>query len=302
MKWWGWLLSLLPLGAAWGYALLASNGLAPNPMLYLRGELAAVLFRAGLSLSLISLVAGLLIARVRRSHRAALKEIQSSGMRERRRFLQRLDHELKNPLTAILTGLNNLGDVSQDEYIKQETAAVQAQVRRLNHLVADLRKLAALETIAIEKAEVDLAGLVEDEVQGLTEATGRQINLMLPSAPWPLPVVEGDQDLLLLAIHNLLDNALKFTEVDDTVEVRASEEDGQVLIEVADTGPGIGQDEGEHVWEELYRGQGARAVPGSGLGLALVKMIVERHGGTVGLRSQVGKGTVFSVRLPLRAP
>jgi two-component system OmpR family sensor kinase len=299
MKWWGWLLSLLPIVLAWLYGVLASNGVAPNPVLYLRGELAAVLFRAGLLVSVVSVITGLLLNRVRRNHQHQLQDSRQRMMAERRRFLQRLDHELKNPLTAILTGLNNLGDVSRDAYIKQETAAVQTQVRRLNLLVADLRKLAALETIPIEKTEVDLAGLLKDEVEALKEATGREINLMLPSAPWPLPAVEGDQDLLLLAVHNLLDNALKFTDPEDTVEMRASEDSGHILVEVADTGPGIPEEEGDHVWDELYRGQGARGVEGSGLGLALVKMIIERHGGTVGLRSQVGKGTVFSMRLPL---
>ena len=86
----------------------------------------------------------------------------------------------------------------------------------------------------------------------------------------------GDYDLLILAIHNLLDNAIKFTHPGDTVEMRAFEDDANVVIEVADTGPGIPEGEISHVWEELYRGEGARGVPGSGLGLALSRAIVLR--------------------------
>jgi two-component system OmpR family sensor kinase len=115
-----------------------------------------------------------------------------------------------------------------------------------------------------------------------------------------VPDVLGDWDLLFLATYNLLDNALKFTRPGDTVEVRAFEGGAFVVIEVADTGPGILEEEVSRVWEELYRGQGARGVPGSGLGLALVRAIVERHGGRVTLRSREGQGTVVTMRLPVQ--
>ena len=124
------------------------------------------------------------------------------------------------------------------------------------------------------------------------------MSLTLPQAPWPLPQVPGDWDLLFLAIHNLLDNALKFTRSDDTVEVRAFEDGNLVAIEVADTGPGIPAEDVPRVWEELYRAETARGVPGSGLGLALVRAIVERHHGEAAIRSRVGQGTVVTLRLP----
>jgi two-component system OmpR family sensor kinase len=81
--------------------------------------------------------------------------------------------------------------------------------------------------------------------------------------------------------------------------VRAFEESSHVTVEVADTGPGIPEADVPHVWDELYRGVDARGIQGSGLGLALVRAIVERHNGRVNLRSRSGEGTVFSVRLPI---
>jgi len=114
-----------------------------------------------------------------------------------------------------------------------------------------------------------------------------------------LPHISGDWDLLFLAIYNLLDNAVKFTESGDTIEVRAFEDGAYVVIEVAETGVGIPQEDLPHVWEELYRGECVRAVPGSGLGLALVRAIVERHGGQASVRSRAGQGTVFGIRLPV---
>jgi two-component system OmpR family sensor kinase len=110
--------------------------------------------------------------------------------------------------------------------------------------------------------------------------------------------VTGDLDLLFVAVYNLLDNALKFTRPNDSIEVRASDDGTAVVVEVADTGLGIPEDELSHVFEELYRGQEARGIEGSGLGLTLVKAVVERHGGTVTLRSRVGQGSVFTLHLP----
>ena len=97
---------------------------------------------------------------------------------------------------------------------------------------------------------------------------------------------------------NLLENALKYSRPGDTVELRASEIGANIVIEVADTGPGIPEEEQPHVWEELYRGEAGRGIPGSGLGLALVRAIAERHNGRVSLRSRLGQGTVFSLHLP----
>ena len=106
--------------------------------------------------------------------------------------------------------------------------------------------------------------------------------------------------MLFLAIYNLIGNALKFTHPGDAIQVRAFEDGTSVVIEVADTGPGIPEDEISRVWEELYRGQDARGIPGSGLGLALVRAIVERHNGQVALRSRIGQGTVITVHLPVK--
>jgi two-component system OmpR family sensor kinase len=135
-------------------------------------------------------------------------------------------------------------------------------------------------------------------LQDKTPPGARNSHLSVPQAPWPLPMISGDRDLLFLAVHNLLDNALKYTRQGDTIELRAYEDGSDIVVEVADTGPGIPEAEQAHVWNELFRGQGARGIAGSGLGLALVKSIVLRHGGSVDLRSRPGQGTVFTIHLP----
>ncbi|MGD2159258.1 MAG: HAMP domain-containing sensor histidine kinase, partial [Anaerolineales bacterium] len=221
---------------------------------------------------------------------------------DRRRFLRRLDHELKNPLTAILAGLANLSMSAGGGEQGATLESVRTQVQRLSRLAAELRKLSELEVRPLERAPVDTSLLLEEAFNlaqdgGATEDLA--LTLSIPRAPWPLPKVNGDRDLLILALHNLLSNAIKFSRPGDTVEVRAFEDGSSVVVEVADTGTGIPEDEIPHVWEELYRGEGARGVPGSGLGLALVRAIVARHDGQVNLRSRPGEGTVFTIRLPV---
>lgn len=303
MKWWAWILSLLPAGVGLIAASLAVNGIINDPVLYIRGNLAALTSRGGLTISAIIIVIILLRNRTRNKQYRETQEMENKTSEERRRFLQRLDHELKNPLTAIRTGLTNIEhDPSQDS-LKEEITAVNAQVLRITRLVADLRKLAALETTPIDKTDVDMSVLINEVVgvvQDQLNEDDRQISLMLPNAPWPLPHIEGDPDLLLLAIHNLLDNAVKFTSPGDTIEIRAFEDGNEIAIEIADTGPGIPGEEIDHVWEELYRGEQARGVPGSGLGLPLVRAIIEQHGGSIDLRSRPDQGTVFNLRLPIR--
>jgi two-component system OmpR family sensor kinase len=229
--------------------------------------------------------------------------VQAAAAEDHRRFLRRLDHELKNPLTAMRAALANLTLNGATPAQVCLLESIEREALRIGRLAADLRKLADVETGALEPAEVEMAALLQDVVAAVEEQeeeSGRTVKLVLPAAPWPLPPIQGDPDLIFVAFHNLLANALKFSQPGDTVEVRATDQGSAVVVEVADTGDGIPADELPHIWEELYRGQGARGTPGSGVGLALVRAIVERHQGQVEVRSRAGQGTVFTVRLPVR--
>jgi two-component system OmpR family sensor kinase len=302
-RWW-WGIALIPVAAGLVVAsLLADVGTLPNPIIAVRVDLGTLALMGGLALSVLAAVGVVVWELAEWQHRQRVVGIRAQAAEERRRFLQRLDHELKNPLTAIRAGLANLVNGPATATRREALASVEAQVLRLSRLTSDLRKLAELETRSLERVSVDVAELLQEAVtlaQEQPEAEARRLSLTLPQAPWPVPDILADWDLLFLATYNLLDNALKFTRPGDTVEVRAFEDGTSVAIEVADTGPGVPDDEVSRVWEELYRGQGARGIPGSGLGLALVRAIVERHGGQVKLRSRVGQGTVVTMRLPVK--
>jgi two-component system OmpR family sensor kinase len=302
VKWARWGIALIPFGAG----LLIGSFLlyvptVTNPILHLRVDLGTLAITIGVAASLLAVMGVALWDWAGRRCQQQVADTRVRLAQERRRFLQRIDHELKNPLTAIRAGLANVANGASGSAQQEVLASVEAQVLRISQLTADLRKLAELETRPLELVPVNVADLLK-EVVGLAQeqplASARRLALVLPQAPWPVPDVPGDRDLLFLATYNLLDNALKFTRKGDTVEVRAVDDRTYVTIEVADTGPGIPREELPRVWEELYRGQGARGVPGSGLGLALVRAIVERHGGQVIVRSRVGQGTVVTLRLP----
>jgi two-component system OmpR family sensor kinase len=278
-------------------------GWLPSEVVYLRADLGTLAGLAGLLLAFGVGMGWLWWSRAEGKQRAFHNRIQVEATNERRGFLRRLDHELKNPLMAIRAGLANLGGTAVAPDQQDVLAGLEIQTARLSNLLSDLRKLSELETRPLDRSPVDIGNLLQEvvtETEKRPEAAGRHISFILPQAPWPLPAVPGDRDLLFLMFHNLADNALKFTLPGNTIELRAFEDNPSVVVEVADTGQGIPDRDMPMVWEELFRGENARGTPGSGLGLALVRAIAERHRGQVFLRSRVGQGTVITLRLPIR--
>jgi two-component system OmpR family sensor kinase len=230
--------------------------------------------------------------------------LQEAGDR-RKNFLRRLDHEIKNPLTGLRAALVNLEEAKESDERNRAVLNAKRAVERLTRLLTDLRKLSDLEERAIERMPVNVPELLEDVVTAvriLPAREKREINVLIPKVPSPFPTITGDRDLLLLAVYNLVENALKFTSTDDSIEVRALEDGRSIVIEVADSGTGIPSEDLSKIFEELYRGSNARGTEGSGLGLALVHRIVTLHRGGVGVRSSQAepRGTVFTVRLPRR--
>lgn len=269
------------------------------PVLQFRVDLATLLTVLAGVLSLAAFSAALV------SYRTEIKQqsLREQSEENRRQFMRRLDHELKNPLTAIRAALANLEVEPAFENGTPALQGLERQTARLTRLTGDLRKLADLEQVQLEQLPVDIAQLLEDTVAAVRTAPlacDRELRLSLSRIPWPLPAVIGDRDLLSLAFYNLIENALKFSGEGSPVEVRASEDGRKVSVEVADSGPGIDPADLPRVFDELYRGSNARGKEGAGIGLALVQRIISRHNGEISLRSRTGSetGTVFTVRLP----
>ena len=231
-------------------------------------------------------------------------EAKREAEQGRRRFLRRLDHEIKNPLTGLRAALVNMQEVKDTTDRQRAVQNASNAVERLTRLLTDLRKLSDLGERPIELWQVDVPDLLQDVVDAahvLPDYKGREVNLLIPKVPSPFPTITGDRDLLVLAIYNLVENALKFTCETDSVEIRVSEDGRAIVIEVADSGAGIPAEDVSKIFEELYRGSNARSTEGSGLGLALVHRIIALHSGQIYVRSsqEEPRGTVFTVRLPV---
>jgi two-component system OmpR family sensor kinase len=283
------------------FAVLLWRSILPDLILVLRIDLGNLVFIGG-AVTVAAWIALILIWN--RELTRSINRVQYEAADEKRRFLRRLDHELKNPIMAIRAGLANLEGVSTGEVQKQALSSVEAQTLRLSRLSSDLRKLSELEMRPLEKTAVDINEMLNEAfnlAKDQPNAIERELKLTIPRAPWPLPVIQGDRDLLFLVVHNLLDNAIKYTLPGNQIEVRAFEDGSTLVMEVADTGQGIPEDELCHIGEELYRGRGARGIPGNGLGLALVRSIIQRHGGQTIIRSRAAQGTVVTLRLPVHS-
>ena len=276
----------------------------PEKVLVFKVGLGIVLFFAGMMITLF--LAAFAWGRHESDRQANQRIVAAEQEQEsaQRRFIRNLDHEIKNPLTVLqaeLAGMREAGDPA--EHRRSENNA-QVAVTQLRRLLTDLRKLSDLDERPLERLPVDIPELLKEMVEAahsLPAYSERQVNLLIPKVPWSLPAVTGDRDLLGLVYYNLIENALKFSPDCGDVEIRAREDGRILVVEVADSGPGIPAGELTQVFEELYRGSNVHGVTGSGLGLALARRIVQMHGGTVSVRSRQNgiDGTVFTVQLPV---
>lgn len=306
-RWRSWWVALpFAAGLAVGLVVLAARG---GTRLVMTLALAAVPALIGLASTAVAALVLWLRGRGRRAREQTRAAVEQREREAHRRFLARLDHELKNPVTAVRASVAALGTTTDPEERARLAAAVDSQATQLSTLVANLRKLAEIESGPIEIEDVDVAQVMEEAAADIREhapASGlgeRTIDVVLPRAPWPLPHVRGDVDLLYLAVYNLLSNAVKFAASEQPIEVRGSDDGaGRVIVEVADRGIGIPEDELGVVFDELARGSQARGIPGSGLGLSLVRVIAQRHGGDVAIRSRAGHGTSVKLEIPIAGP
>lgn len=287
----------LPIGLGLLSLLLVGRVLSVGAGILIPEDVDVLLLLGGLAAVLILAIHTLVRLSMNYLRQLSVERLRRETLAEHARFLRRLDHELKNPLTTLRTGLKTLTLTGLNEQQQRLTGAMEAEVLRMIRLVTALRNLADMESQPLNLRPVRLedfvAGLVQNEEERLAQA-GLSLTPLLEASQ---PVWILDEDLLSLAVHNLLDNARKYASPGGAVELRVVA-DSDLLIQVWDNGQGIAPEYLPHVWEELYRADPLGDTAGSGIGLALVKTIVERHGGGVAIDSQPGQGTTVSLRLP----
>jgi PAS domain S-box-containing protein len=222
-------------------------------------------------------------------------------------FVSTVSHDLRSPLTLMrgyATMLEMVGQLNEQQtnYVRKIVTGVESMSRLVTNLL-DLGRIEAGVGLQLEMIPVnDVVEKVTGALQ--LQAAQKQIQLMTEIPQHTVPLVEADQALLQQALHNLIENAIKYTEAGGKVKVRAQAGPLGLVFEVYDTGIGISPMDQQHLFEKFYRGgqQSAKSQQGTGLGLAIVKSIAERHGGRVWADSQLGKGSVFYLAIPLRQP
>ena len=214
-----------------------------------------------------------------------------------------VSHEMRTPLTAIQGMTELLADYDLDAGRRREMhLAINDEVKRLARMITEYLDITRLESGAIEvrRSPVRVEALVERLLMMLDPmASQRGIRLLGRFAP-DLPALVADPDLLGRAVENLVSNAIKYSPPDTEVTVTASADSASVSIEVADRGYGIPEADLARIFDKFYRVPRVQdaGVPGTGLGLSLVREIAELHGGRVSVKSEVGAGSTFTLRLP----
>jgi signal transduction histidine kinase len=292
-----------------------SQGRGPAPanrwQMYVRhraGSLEAVVDRArwlntlvtfGVLLLMLATVAAL-IRFTRRAQKLAELQLE---------FVANVSHELRTPLTVIHTAAYNLqGAVAnQPRQVERYGAVIQKESGRLKDLVEQVLQFASANAgrAIREREAVSVAQVIADAAQSVQSIFEQQGCVLHQSLEASLPPVLGDREALKQAIQNLLSNAAKYGSSESKwigVEASTSRENDREVVEVRvqDRGPGIPGDEREHIFEPFFRGRWAvrNQVHGTGLGLNLVKRVIEAHQGSIQVKSEASQGTEFIVRLP----
>jgi len=299
--------------ASYAYGLVRGHTLVHNELLSLVRQVRAdgVIAESQYELQRSTLGAGQLIVHVRVAplgdeYILLLADDRTEITRTeamRNDFVANVSHELKTPVGAIGLLAEAITEAADDpKAVRRFSTRMDKESRRLAALVQDIIELSRLQAsdAIVQGQEVNIDSVVAEAVDRshlIAEEKGIAITV---GGHLEEPIL-GDADLLMTAIRNLIDNAIRYSPENTTVGVGIRQRDGYAQISVTDQGPGISAEEQERVFERFYRVDSARSrqTGGTGLGLSIVKHVLANHGGEVSLWSQPGHGSTFTLRLPL---
>jgi len=234
-----------------------------------------------------------------------LRQELEEEMRKRIEFTRALAHELKTPLTPVVMSSEVLASELKDETMLRLARNISRGAANLNSRIDELLDLARGEVgmLQIKPEQVDVLQLIREVVADVAPVRLSREQSLILRLPPSLPLVWGDRVRLRQIVLNLLNNAFKFTPAGGKITLRARQEDGNLVVEVKDTGPGIAEEEQQRLFDPYHRKESDRErLSGLGLGLALCKTLVELHKGRIWVKSRAGRGSTFGFSLPLEGP
>lgn len=256
------------------------------------------------SLEAIGSLAGLAIERARAVEQVTLHRAAQESDRLRTALLDSVTHEFRTPLTGIKASVSSLlttPSLSNDER-KELLTVIDEETDRLNRLVGEASEMAQLDSgmVKLDLKPHDIADAIDSALEATRHLLQKhKVEISIASG---LPPVTMDIERIREVITHLLENAGKYSPAGTTVTVTAERQARDIVVSVADHGPGIDSFEQPLIFEKFYRGRNQQyAAHGTGMGLAIAKVIVEAHGGTIGVVSQLGSGSVFSFTLPIQS-
>lgn len=230
-------------------------------------------------------------------------EAVRQGEQLRSALLDSVTHELRTPLTAIKASVTSLLDSAArlpEPERHDLLCVIDEEADRLNHLVEEATEMARLDAgeVDLRRRAVNIGDVIQSVVDACRPAlTGHPVSI---DAPATLPTIQVDPERMREALVHLLNNAAKYSQAGMPIHIAAEAGDRDMTISVADRGIGIDSAEQGMIFDKFYRGQAHRErVPGTGMGLSITRALVEAHGGSIGVVSQMGHGSVFQVRIPL---
>lgn len=233
---------------------------------------------------------------------SSLRKNLETEIRNRIDFTRALVHELKTPLTPMLTSSDLLVSELDSEPLHSIARNINRGAERLNRRINEMLDLARAEigTLKLSFHLMDIISLVRDVISEIEPRINNLGLSMTVDMPESLPKINGDDDRLRQVLLNLLDNACKFTPEGGSIYIRVKENEGLVTVEIQDTGPGIVNEEQEKIFDLYYKiFNNDQNLRGLGLGLALCKLLVELHGGKIWVRNREEGGSAFCFTIPV---